>query len=286
MLRIENITFNYPGRRKPTYSGFSLEMREAGVYGLLGPNGAGKSTLLYLIAGLLNASCGRVTLNGEDTRRRLPSTLSEIFLVPEEFNLPAMSADEYARLNGRLYPRYDHDAFGRNLEHFGIDVHDNLSKMSMGQRKKAFIAFALACNTRMLLMDEPTNGLDIPGKSQFRRLIAEQMSDERIIIISTHQVRDIDRILDHIVIVSEGGKLLLDASCYDITRVFRFGFTTDCNEAARALFAIPTIGGSAVITPATAGDESDSDINLEVLFEYATAKGSSIGQYIGNKSLS
>lgn len=269
MLKIENITFNYPGRKKPTYSDFSLDMSDGGVYGLLGPNGAGKSTLLYLIAGLLNASSGHVLLDGVDTRRRLPSTLSQIFLVPEEFTLPSVSAVEYAAINGRFYPNYDPDCFAALLANFGIDGNDNLGKMSMGQRKKAFIAFAMACKTKVLLMDEPTNGLDIPGKSQFRRMIAEQMSDDRLIIISTHQVRDIDRILDHIMIVSEGGHLLLESSCYDITSALNFGVTADPAVVQSALFAQPAIGGFAVITPVTSGDQADSDINLELLFEYA-----------------
>lgn len=278
MLKISDITFYYPGRKKATYADFSLELPAGGVYGLLGPNGAGKSTLLYIMSGLLNLASGEVTLNGVNTRLRLPSTLSDIFLVPEEIALPSLSPRQMARVNGVLYPRFDAGAFARYLEHFGIDGDDNLAKMSMGQRKKAFISFALACNTRVLLMDEPTNGLDIPGKSQFRRLIAEQMSDDRIIVISTHQVRDIDRILDHIIIVNEGGRLVLDASSYELTRRLNFGFTPDATVAANALFAIPTIGGSAVITLNDDPDADPSDINLELLFEYAIQPDSQLTQ--------
>lgn len=274
MLEIDNITFYYPRRSKPTYCDFSLKLNEGGVYGLLGPNGAGKSTLLYLIAGLLNSAEGRVLFHGTDTRRRLPSTLSQIFLVPEEIALPPVKVGKYAKVYGQFYPRYSESDFLHNLEHFNVSADDNFSTMSMGQRKKAFIAFALACNTDMLLMDEPTNGLDIPGKSQFRRLIAETMTDNRIIIISTHQVRDIEHLLDHIIIINDGGQLLLDASTYEIASRLNFGVTVDASVAREALFCTPAIGGMAAITRRDPADESDlTDINLEMLFEYAIMPG-------------
>ena len=89
------------------------------------------------------------------------------------------------------------------------DIH--LGELSMGQKKKAFMCFALATNTSLLVMDEPSNGLDIPSKSQFRKVIASGMTDEKSVIISTHQVRDIDSLLDHVVII-DGTLVLLNAS--------------------------------------------------------------------------
>ncbi|WP_289225838.1 ATP-binding cassette domain-containing protein, partial [Bacteroides acidifaciens] len=93
MLKIDHLTFFYPHRTKPVIDDFSMELPAGGVYGLLGRNGAGKSTLLYLIAGLLTPKSGNVAFAGTDTRLRRPKTLADIFIVPEEFNLPSMSLD-------------------------------------------------------------------------------------------------------------------------------------------------------------------------------------------------
>ncbi|MGN0207034.1 MAG: ATP-binding cassette domain-containing protein, partial [Muribaculaceae bacterium] len=191
MMQVERIAFNYGWRQqKSVFSDFSLSLERGKVYGLLGLNGAGKSTLIYLMAGLLTPKSGRVTIDGCNVRDRLPSTLGNMFIVPEEFELPRMSLKEYATLNGALYPRFNYEDLLHNLEIFDINPEiKSLSSLSMGQKKKVLMSFAFATHTDLMLMDEPTNGLDIPGKSQFRRLVAREMSDDRTIVISTHQVR-------------------------------------------------------------------------------------------------
>lgn len=267
MLEIKNITFSYGRRRPPVVSDFSVSFPAGGVYGLLGRNGAGKSTLLYLAAGLLTPQSGHAYYNGVDTRRRLPSTLSDIFIVPEEFSLPTISLGEYLRINSRFYPRFSHDDMRRNLDTFELEPDLQLGALSMGQKKKAFMCFALACNTSLLLLDEPTNGLDIPGKSRFRKFIVSSMTDDRTVIISTHQVRDIDRILDHVVI-TDSSHVLLDRSTAEITERLRFINSDSPALAGEALFAQPSVGGSALILP---NDDPDNptEMNLESLFEYA-----------------
>ena len=264
MLAIENITYAYKNSGY-VLRDFSFEIRQGGVYGLLGRNGSGKSTLLYLISGLLTPGKGQVSYDGVNTRLRLPSTLSEMFLVPEEFALPAIPLRRFVELYSPFYPRFSHDDLRRYLEVFELDDNVNLGALSMGQKKKAFMSFALACNTRLLLMDEPSNGLDIPGKGMFRRAIAEAASDERVIIISTHQVRDIDRILDHILILNHS-RIALDAKVDEITRRLSFAVTNDVDEARCALFASPSIGGTAIVTRNTTGDETE--LNLETLFGF------------------
>ncbi len=276
MIKIENITFGYPKRPVPIYEHFSLDIAAGGVYGLLGPNGAGKSTLLYIIAGLLNCAEGRVTYRGINTRLRLPSVMSDIFLIPEEFTLPAISIRRYAEVTSPMYPHFSFDDMYANLNRFGIDCDTPMGTMSMGQRKKAFIAFALACNTSLLLMDEPTNGLDIPGKAQFRSVIASAMNDERTIIISTHQVRDIDRMLDHIIIIDEKGHIRLDASTYDITSQWTFGTTSDPSVVKEAVYVRPSIGGFSVILPLKDDEDASSDVDIEMLFEYVMSSDSPI----------
>ena len=266
MIDIQNITFAYGRKSRPVVSDFSLRIDTGGIYGLLGRNGAGKSTLLYLIAGLLAPQKGSVSINGVNTRLRRPSTLEDIFIVPEEFSLPPISLGEYLRINSRFYPRFSNEDMRRNLETFELDPTINLGSLSMGQKKKAFMCFALACNTSLLLLDEPTNGLDIPGKSRFRKFVVSAMNDERTILISTHQVRDIDRILDHI-IITDSNRVIFDRSVADTLSRLQFTTTENHAEAEDALFAQPSVGGSEIIIPNF--DETETNLNLETLFEFA-----------------
>ena len=221
MLQVENISFSYRRGKKEVLSDFSLSLEKGRVYGLLGKNGAGKSTLLYLMSGLLTPRNGRVTFYDTDVRRRLPVTLQDMFLVPEEFELPSISLVSYIELNSPFYPHFSKEDMMKYLHFFEMDLSTDLGALSMGQKKKVFMSFALATNTSLLLMDEPTNGLDIPGKSQFRKFIASGMSDERTIVISTHQVRDIDRILDHVLIM-DNSRVLLDEPVGNICSKFIF----------------------------------------------------------------
>ena len=265
IMQVERIAFNYGWRQqKSVFSDFSLSLERGKVYGLLGLNGAGKSTLIYLMAGLLTPKSGRVTIDGCNVRDRLPSTLGNLFVVPEEFELPRMSLKEYATLNGALYPRFSYEDMLRNLEIFDINPEiKSLSSLSMGQKKKVLMSFAFATHTDLMLMDEPTNGLDIPGKSQFRRLVAREMSDNRTIVISTHQVRDIDRCIEHVVII-DNSKVLLDESVARITSKLQFVENGTATDAQRAIYSQPSVMGYSIVVPNNGGDETE--INLETLF--------------------
>ena len=265
IMQVERIAFNYGWRQqKSVFSDFSLSLERGKVYGLLGLNGAGKSTLIYLMAGLLTPKSGRVTIDGCNVRDRLPLTLGNLFVVPEEFELPRMSLKEYATLNGALYPRFSYEDMLRNLEIFDINPEiKSLSSLSMGQKKKVLMSFAFATHTDLMLMDEPTNGLDIPGKSQFRRLVAREMSDNRTIVISTHQVRDIDRCIEHVVIIDHS-KVLLDESVASITSKLQFVENATAAEAKSAIYSQPSVTGYSIVAPSNGGDETE--INLETLF--------------------
>ncbi len=269
MLNIDNVSYSYSRKGQKVLDDFSLSLSSGGVYGLLGPNGAGKSTLLNLIIGALTPTSGNVTFDGLDTRRRLPAVLSDIFLVPEEFVLPPMSLARYAKLYGKLYPRFSEEDMKRHLDTFEVPSDVRLDALSMGQKKKVFMSFAMACNTRVLLMDEPTNGLDIPGKSAFRRFAAGSMTDERIFVISTHQVRDVDRLLDHILIMNHS-RVLLSTTVAEIQKRLKFSETVDRAVIDSALHSIPSISGSSVILPNE--DGNDTDLNLELLFDFVLHK--------------
>ncbi|MBD5367408.1 MAG: ABC transporter ATP-binding protein [Bacteroides sp.] len=279
MITIEHLTFGYSKRQKPIIDDLELELEPGRVYGLLGPNGAGKSTLLYLIAGLLTPVSGNVMLDGTDTRKRLPSTLKDIFIVPEEFDLPPIKLSQYVKINAPYYPEFSLEDMKRHLATFGMEDNPNLGKLSMGQKKKVFMAFALACNTKVLLMDEPTNGLDIPGKSAFRRFIASNMNDDRLVLISTHQVRDIDNLLDTIVMI-DGSKLICAATVNDITDRLAFITTTRPEVIEKALYTQPGLEGTQVILE---NDGSlDTRFELELLFQYALEKGDELNKKLHN----
>ncbi|ADV43120.1 ATP-binding cassette domain-containing protein [Bacteroides helcogenes] len=263
MLQVENISFSYRRGKKEVLHDFSLSLEKGRVYGLLGKNGAGKSTLLYLMSGLLTPKHGKVTYRDTDVRRRLPITLQDMFLVPEEFELPPVSLVSYVELNSPFYPRFSKEDMVKYLHYFEMEQDVNLGALSMGQKKKVFMSFALATNTSLLIMDEPTNGLDIPGKSQFRKFIASGMSDDKTIIVSTHQVRDIDKILDHVLIM-DNSHVMLDASTADICRKLLFMESDDRELAQKALYVLPSVQGNYLMLPNV--DDEESEINLELLF--------------------
>ncbi|WP_273165323.1 ATP-binding cassette domain-containing protein [Bacteroides fluxus] len=263
MLQVENISFSYRRGKKEVLSDFSLSLEKGRVYGLLGKNGAGKSTLLYLMSGLLTPKHGKVMYHDTDVRRRLPITLQDMFLVPEEFELPPISLISYIELNGNFYPRFSKEDMVKYLHFFEMDLDTDLGALSMGQKKKVFMSFALATNTSLLLMDEPTNGLDIPGKSQFRKFIASGMSDDKTIVISTHQVRDIDKVLDHVLIM-DNSHVLLDQSITSICDKLLFVESDDRELVKTALYTLPSVQGNLLLLPNTENEESE--INLELLF--------------------
>lgn len=275
MITVENLSFTYRRSKKAVLDHFSLSLNKGNVYGLLGKNGAGKSTLLYLMTGLLTPKTGRVMFNDTDVRRRLPITLSDMFLVPEEFELPPVSLISYVELNSPFYPNFSKEDLVKYLHFFDMNMDVNLNDLSMGQKKKVFMSFALATNTSLLIMDEPTNGLDIPGKSQFRKFMASGMTEDKTIIISTHQVRDIDKILDHVIIIDES-QVLLNESTTSITGKLFFTDIEGSSQPEGALFAVPSVQGSHVILPNVNGE--DSDINLELLFNATLANPKEIAR--------
>ena len=267
MIEVSNISFKYAGQKDLVFDDFSLRLEANNIYGLLGKNGTGKSTLLYLVSGLLRPKKGSVRFDGVGTCKRLPETLQEIFIVPEEFDLPMMSLQEYVKINRPFYPRFSQEVLENCLNDFELTTDLKLNALSMGQKKKVFMSFALAAGTKLLLMDEPTNGLDIPSKSQFRKVVAQYMTEDRMLIISTHQVHDVESLLDHILILSQQ-KLLLDASVTEITDKYVFEYRLP-DQMDDALYAEPSLQGNAVIAPRKA-DSGETQVNLELLFNAVT----------------
>lgn len=280
MIRIENMSFIYPKGRRNIHTNLSLNLEENKIYGLLGKNGTGKSTLLYLIAGLLKPTKGTITMDaisdetGEavnhSTFERHPEVLRETFFVNEEYTLPPLTLDEWSNSLGGFYPTYSEEMFRQCLADFDITGNPKLTTLSMGQQKKIIISFALASGVKYLFMDEPTNGLDIPSKAQFRKVVSSCMSEERTIIISTHQVHDIEFLLDHIIII-DNDRLLLNASTGEITDKFTFEYRIPGSSMEGVIYQEPTLQGNATMAYRKSTDP-ETNLNLELLFN-ATVNG-------------
>jgi ABC-2 type transport system ATP-binding protein len=262
MIDIQNLSFAY--RKKPVFNQLNLQFEAGHVYGLLGKNGTGKSSLLRNIAGLLYPQKGSIKVNGHTPFERQPVFLEDVFLVPEEFYLPDISVGNFIKFNAPFYPRYDSSKFSNYLSVFEIPADSTLQNMSYGQKKKVLISFALATKAKVLLMDEPTNGLDILSKSQFRKILAEALDEEQCIIISTHQVKDLENLIDRITVIDEG-KILFDENIEEITRKLSFRLAYDAADAATALYSESLLRGHVIVAPNTEGE--DSKLDLELLYK-------------------
>ena len=280
ILNISDITFGYNRKRGDVLSQFSLDLQKGAVYGLLGKNGTGKSTLLYLMCGLLRPQKGSVMMRGVDVALRHPSTLSGTYIVPEEFELPSVTLREFVRLNSSFYPRFSEEILQSCLSSFDMPSDIHLGQLSMGQKKKAYMSFALAANTPLLLMDEPSNGFDIPSKSQMRKVISSSMTDDRTIVISTHQVRDIENLLDRVVII-DGSHLLMDYSYGEILEKLRFEELPSSEPTDGALYVQPSLSGNSAVFANADGVESQ--MNLEVLFNAMLANRAELQNVLNSK---
>ena len=257
MIYAEHLEFSYR-RNKKIFSGLDLTLAQGHVYGLLGKNGAGKSTLLKLLCGLLFPDRGNLKVMGYIPRQRKPSFLSDLFFIPEEIYLPEMKMQDYGKLIAPFYPHFDAEQLREYMEEFEVSDEEKLNRMSYGQRKKALICLGLACNPLFLVMDEPTNGLDIPSKSHFRRLISSVTTDDRCVIISTHQVRDLENLIDAIVVIDES-RILVNTTTDKITEKLMF---RSLGEQEFALFAEESLKGRWGVVPNESGEESKLDMEL------------------------
>ena len=265
MIEVKNLSFSYS--KDKVLDDISTTFEQGRIYGLLGANGVGKSTMFKLLCGLLTTKQGTIDIDGCSPAGRKPSFLSKIYYVPEDFEGPDMAIRNYAAGVSQFYPNYDNVLFARLLSEFEIDADRKFTSLSLGQRKRAILALALSLKTDYLFLDEPTNGLDIPSKAEFRKMVAAAMDDNRTIIISTHQVRDVENLLDHIMILDKQA-VLLDKSVSEIQSEYLFDISV--NAPADALYVEPCLGGCCSISKNNTGEESR--INIELLFNYINSK--------------
>jgi ABC-2 type transport system ATP-binding protein len=271
MINIKNLHFSY--KKRKIFDGLSLSLQAGHIYGLLGKNGTGKSTLLRSMAGYLFPKQGTIEVLGFVPGKRQPAFLQSVFMVAEEFFLPDVSVQKFVKLNASFYPNFSAEQFEQYLKEFDIPQENTLQSMSYGQKKKVLISFGLACNTPLLLMDEPTNGLDIMSKSKFRKVIAGAINDEKCIVISTHQVKDLESLIDRITIIDEG-TILFDQTIESINNKIQFKISFDTEELRDALYKEPSLQGNAVVCANTDGD--DTKLDLELLYKAVVTNGDAV----------
>lgn len=260
MIDIQNLSFAY-NKQRALLIDLSFDLQNGSIVGLLGKNGAGKSTLLQLISGLLKPQLGQITINGLKPFERLPDFLADIYMVPEEFSFPQITIGLYIKATAPLYPKFDYEKMTTILEEFELDTKNNLNKISHGQRKKFLIAFALSTNCGLLILDEPTNGLDIPSKKLFRKILVRSVSDQQLVLISTHQVKDIETIIDKIMVLHEG-KMIFNQSVFDISQQWQFKNVASLLGIEPPIYKEKYAGGYKIITQATTTEETEIDIEL------------------------
>ena len=263
MITVKQLSFGYT-RRRNIFDSLSLELPKGSIVGLLGRNGEGKTTLLKLLYGQLLRRQGELKVLDSDPKHRAISFLQQVYLLPEEFRVPPISIRSFFDISAPFYPNYDETVAKELIDIFGLQWDMNLKKISQGQKKKALIAFALSLRVPLLLLDEPTNGLDIPSKGEFRRAVARYTSDEQTILISTHQVRDLEQLIDRVLIM-ERGSIFCNATVADITERLSFRLITP-ELANKALYSEPSAVGTVGILPSDGSEESESNYSMELFF--------------------
>ena len=259
MISIKDLSFSYGSKK--VLKNITMDLQKGNIYGLLGENGVGKTTLLTLLSGLKKPQSGSIETDGRNPFDRHPSLLAEQFYLPDEVSPVPARALDFGKETGSLWPSFDLNKYLTILTEFEVDTTQSMDKMSSGQLKKTWVAFALACNARHYYMDEPTNGLDIPSKSQFRKAVMKYTSEDSTIIISTHQVRDLEEVIDPIIILDKED-VLLNASLETISQKLYFDYGTSLHP--EALYLEQTPSGTIQVYPNTTGEESK--VNLEALF--------------------
>lgn len=280
MIYFEKIDFSYSSKVK-LLSDVNLQLEPGHIHGLLGKNGEGKSTMLKLIAGLLFPQKGKIKVMDFTPEKRNPEMLCDIYFLPEELPQSALSIARFEQVYAPFYPNFSVSLFDACLKEFEISSKDwKMNKLSYGQKKKIFVAFGLATQTKILLMDEPTNGLDIPSKGQFRRMVASTLDENRCVIISTHQVRDLDSLIDNLVIM-DNHEIALNESIESITNRLLFCLQDTNRNNAPVIYSEDTLRG--VFQVCENVNREDSKLDIELLFNAVYTNKKQIRQIFNAK---
>jgi ABC-2 type transport system ATP-binding protein len=218
---------------------------------------------LRLITGLLFPKKGNLNVAGFRPKDRYPQFLREIYLITEEFDLPSVNIQRFVKLYSPFYPRFNHDLLKEYLGEFNLPKDQKLSDMSYGQRKNFLLSFGLATDCKLLVLDEPTNGLDIPSKSQFRKIVANAIHEERSFIVSTHQVRDMENLIDPIIIIDEG-EIILYQDYEQISKKLVITKEKELPDDGSLVYSESSLGSYTIVKENR--DSEETNMNLEILF--------------------
>ena len=260
MIHINHLEYQYT-KKEPILKDVSIDFSPGKIYGLLGKNGAGKSTLIKNMTGMLFPTKGSCRVNGYAPYKREVAFLKNLFFVPEEYYLPNISINQLVKVYQKFYPYFSNSQFMEYLHTFDINPSKKTSQLSLGQKKKVMIGFALSTNTKVLIMDEPTNGLDIPSKITFRNMIREAFHNDRIVIITSHQVRDLDELIDTILIM-DNGKILFNETKEDIVRKWKFELSPVPLKNSETIYEEKVSNGYASISKNDGSEHGYVDIEL------------------------
>ncbi len=269
MLELEHVTYGY-GKGAPVIRNLSTSILRGRIYGLLGANAAGKTTLLNLMSGLLFPVEGRITMDGRDITKRDPETLEKTALMSSEFQFTKKwKIMDFVRLHSGFYPDFSLTVLEDCLEGFGIDMENTmLNAMSLGQKHKVLFSILLSFGTDLLLLDEPLNGMDMPSRGVFRKMLMKHLREDQTVIISSHTVPDIETLLTDVMILREDGSCF----CETIENISaRYSFGTSRSDSG-AVYSEPCAGGIRVIKEKEADTDTESEVSLELLFN-AVNKG-------------
>lgn len=242
----------------PALTGVSALMG-AGINLLLGPNGAGKTTLMKVMCGLLQPSAGQCLVDGADISARKPSALSEVFYLSDDCTLPLGSVSEMARRHAVFYPNFSMDLLKANLSAFGMTGDEQFKRMSLGNRKKANVAYALSLRTKVLLLDEPANGMDISSKKILARVIASSLREDQTMVVATHVVHDLQNLFDSVTVL-RGGMVALSESVDELTS--KYAFVVSEQLPSNAIYYERVLNGFHCILPNDGTMESHIDYEL------------------------
>ena len=258
MLTVQSVSYGYQ-KSKQILKDINLELHPGRIYGLLGLNGEGKTTLIKVLEGMLLPQGGTVQFNQISSTERSAAYHDQIFFLPDETSLPELRTIDFGKTYGNFYSRFNPAEFAEYLEAFQIPNNSNIRSLSLGQRRKVHLSFALACNSSVLLMDEPTNGLDIPSKTVFRKLLAKSMNEEKTYVISSHQIRDIDQLLEHLLIL-KNGHLILDQSIESIAQEYQISHSVQ--DSDEIIYESSELNGSTYLIKNKSNTESRIDIEF------------------------
>jgi ABC-2 type transport system ATP-binding protein len=219
-IHVDGVTVRYG--RKSAVDAVTLNVARGSVYALLGRNGAGKSSLVRCVLGEQKPESGSVTLLGEDVWSHRASLMQRVGVVSEDADAPpTMRVDALARFSASLYPRWDRAAFDERLARFAIAPRARFGDLSKGQKKQVSVALALAHEPELLVLDDPTLGLDVVArKSLFEEVIAELADRGTTVFLTTHDLAGVETIADRVAMMV-GGRIVLDEELESLKSRFR-----------------------------------------------------------------